>query len=64
LESLKRAIALLEMRAEQLRIHLGSVPTGHPEARRLRSVLSAMQTKISALRRLVHPVRRGKPTLH
>jgi hypothetical protein len=64
MESLNHEIAVLEMRAEQLRIHLCSIPPGHPETRRVGSVLSAMRTKIGALRRLACTAGRGKPTLH
>ena len=45
MESLKHEIALLEMRAEQLCIHLRSVPIGNAEARKVRSVLSAMRNE-------------------
>ena len=49
MERLNHEIALLEMRTEQLRIHLRSVRSGNPEARKVRSVLSAMRTKMRAL---------------
>jgi hypothetical protein len=65
MESLKREIAVLEMRAEQLRIHLRSFPFGNAEARKVRSVLSAIRTKIRALRQFTRAsVGRAKPTLH
>lgn len=64
MERLRQEIALLEMRTEQLRIHLRSVPIGHSEARAVRAVLCAMQIKISALRRFARTPRHGKPTLH
>jgi hypothetical protein len=67
MESLNREIALLELRAEQLRIHLRSVPSANAEARKMRSVLGAMRTKITALRRFARTtgtMSRGKATLH
>jgi hypothetical protein len=51
MESLNHEVALLEMRTEQLRIHLQSVPASSTEARKLRCVLSAMRTKIRTLKR-------------
>jgi ribosomal protein S15P/S13E len=66
-ESLKHEIALLEMRSEQLRIHLHSIPSGHPEARRLRAVISAMRTKLRALQQFARnagATGRSRPTLH
>jgi hypothetical protein len=65
MESLKHEIALLEMRAEQLRIHLRSFPSGNAEARKVRSVLSAMRTKIRALRQFARAsMGRANITLH
>ena len=67
MERLKHEIALLEMRSEQLRIHLRSVPSGNPEARTVRSLLNAMRTKMKALKRFARTagaIGRRKPTLH
>jgi hypothetical protein len=67
MESLKHEIARLEMRSEQLRIHLRSVPGEGAEARRVRSLLSAMRTKVRALRRFARTagaMGRNQPTLH
>ncbi len=50
MERLKHEIALLEMRSEQLRIHLRSIPFGNREARQVLSRLGAMSTKIRALK--------------
>ena len=67
MESLNHEVALLEMRTEQLRIHLSSVPSASAEARRVRCVLSAMRIKIKTLKhfaRAVGAIGRGKATLH
>jgi hypothetical protein len=45
MERLKHEIALLEIRTEQLRIHLRSIPFANPEARQLLSQLGAMSAK-------------------
>jgi hypothetical protein len=67
-ERLKHEIALLEMRSEQLRIHLRSIPSGDLEARRIRAVISTMSTKLRALKQFARIAgatgRRSKPTLH
>jgi hypothetical protein len=42
MERLKLEIALLEIRTEQLRIHLRSLPFANPEARQVLSQLGAM----------------------
>ena len=67
MERLNQEVALLEMRTEQLRIHLQSVPASSTEARKVRCVLSAMRTKIKTLKRFAlagGEVGRGKATLH
>jgi len=67
MEHLNHEVALLEMRKEQLRIHLGSVPRASAEARRVRSILRAMNVKIRTLKRLARAagvMGRGKATLH
>jgi len=60
-------VTLLEMRSEQLRIHLRSIPHSSAEARKVRSVLDAMKLKIRVLRRFARQSGlggRGKATLH
>jgi hypothetical protein len=67
MERLNHEIALLEMRTEQLRIHLRSVPSASAEARKVRCVLSAMRMKIRTLKgfaRAAGVTGRGKATLH
>jgi hypothetical protein len=67
MERLNHEVALLEMRTEQLRIHLQSVPAASTEARKVRCVLSAMRIKIRTLKRFARTtgtIGRGKPTLH
>jgi len=67
MERLNREVTLLEMRTEQLRIHLRSVPAYSTDARKVRCVLSAMRTRIRTLKRFARAarvVRRGKATLH
>jgi hypothetical protein len=67
MERLNQEVALLEMRTEQLRIHLRSVSSSSAEARKVRCVLSAMRTKIRTLKRFARAagvVGRGKATLH
>jgi hypothetical protein len=67
MESLNHEVALLEMRTEQLRIHLRSVPSTSLEARKVRCVLSAMRIKIRTLKRFARAsgaVGHGKATLH
>jgi hypothetical protein len=66
-ERLKHEIALLEMRSEQLRIHLRSIPSGHLEARRIRAAISTMRVKLNALKRFARTagvIGHSKPTLH
>jgi hypothetical protein len=66
-ERLKHEIALLEMRSEQLRIHLRSIPSGNLESRRIRAVISSMRTKLRAIRQFARPagaIGSSKPTLH
>jgi hypothetical protein len=67
MEHLNHEVALLEMRTEQLRIHLQSVPAASTEARKIRCVLSAMRIKIRTLKRFARAaglIGRGKVTLH
>jgi hypothetical protein len=67
MERLNHEVALLEMRTEQLRIHLQSVPTASTEARKVRCVLSAMRIKIRTLKRFARAagvMGCGKATLH
>jgi hypothetical protein len=67
MERLKHEIALLEIRTEQLRIHLRSLPFANPEARQVLSQLGAMSAKIRALKQFAHTTDTmgcGKPTLH
>ena len=54
MERLHHEIALLEMRSEQLRIHLQSMPHRSSESRQVRSVLQTMQLKMRALREFEH----------
>jgi len=65
-EGLHHEVALLEMRSEQLRIHLQSMPYGSSESRKVRSDLLTMQWKITALRQFEHdaPQARGAAALH
>jgi hypothetical protein len=51
MENLNHEVALLEMRTEQLRTHLQSVPASSTEARKARCVPSAMRIKIRTLKR-------------
>jgi hypothetical protein len=67
MQCLKHEIALLEMRSEQLRIHLHSLPFGNLEARQVVSLLCEMRTKIRVLKRFALTTGKtgsGKPTLH
>jgi len=68
MERLKPEIALLQMRSEQLRMHLRALRSPHhPEARKVRSVLDAMRARIKALKRFARAtgtIGRSKPTLH
>jgi hypothetical protein len=66
-ERVRQDIALLEMRSEQLRLHLSSIPSGNAEARRVRAVLSSMRAKLLALKqfaRTVGAIDLSKLTLH
>jgi len=49
-DKLYHEVALLEMRSEQLRLHLGSLPDASSEARRIRSLLGTMKLKIRVLK--------------
>jgi hypothetical protein len=51
MERVHHEVTLLEMRSEQLRLHLQSIPHFSAEARKVRSVLNAMRLKIRVLRR-------------
>jgi hypothetical protein len=51
---LKHELTLLELRAEQLRLHLGSVCAYSSEARRARSLLAAIDIRKTALRNFLH----------
>jgi hypothetical protein len=67
MESLNHEVALLEMRTEQLCIHLCSVPSASVEARKVQCVLSAMRIKIRTLKsfaRAAGVMGHGKATLH
>ena len=66
MERLHQEVALLEMRSEQLRIHLQSMPARSAESRNVRSVLLAMRLKMRALRQLEHDADKtlGTGTLH
>ena len=66
MEGLHHEVALLEMRSEQLRIHLQSMPARSAESRNVRSVLLAMQLKMRALRQFEHDADKtqGTATLH
>ena len=67
MERLNREVALLEMRTEQLRIHLRSVPAYSTDARKARCALTAMRIRIKTLKRFARAagvVGRGKATLH
>ena len=48
MKRLDHEIALLEMRSEQLHIHLRSLPKASAEARKVRSDLLMMRMKIGA----------------
>ena len=61
-ERLYHEVALLEMRSEQLRIHLESVPDRSAEAHKVRAVLSAMRLKIRALRQFERAAGKGRGT--
>ena len=65
-EGLHHEVALLEMRSEQLRIHLLSMPARSAESRNVRSVLLAMQLKMRALRQFEYDADKtlGTATLH
>jgi hypothetical protein len=67
MERLHHEVALLEMRTEQLRVHLRSVRSDCAEARKVRCVLSAMRIKIRTLKhfaRAAGVMGHGKATLH
>ena len=66
MEGLHHEVALLEMRSEQLRIHLQSMPARSAESRNVRSVLLAMQLKMRALRQFEDDADKtlGTATLH
>jgi hypothetical protein len=67
MERLTHEVALLEMRTEQLRIHLRSVPPSSTEARKVRCVLCTMRVKIRTLKRFARAAGvtgPGKATLH
>jgi hypothetical protein len=68
MERLDREVALLEMRSEQLRIHLASLPSASPEARKVRAQLLAMQLKLRTLKGFSRDTRArvglGTITLH
>ena len=67
MERLKHEIALLEMRSDQLRIHLYSMSSGHLEAGKVRAVIAAMRMKLRALKQFARSTGssgRHAPTLH
>jgi hypothetical protein len=68
MDRLHREVALLEMRSEQLRIHLASLHSAGPEARKVRAQLLAMQLKLRTLKRFSRDTRArvgwGTITLH
>jgi hypothetical protein len=55
---LQQEICLLDLRAEQLRIHLESLCTGSTEARRIRSDLASLDMRRSAFVRFMREARR------
>jgi len=65
-EGLHHEVALLEMRSEQLRTHLQSMPARSAESRNVRSVLLAMQLKMRALRQFEYDADKtlGAAALH
>ena len=66
MERLHHNVALLQMRMEQLHIHLRSVPAYSTDARKARCVLSAMRMKIRTLKRFARSTAAscGGATLH
>jgi hypothetical protein len=56
-------VALIEMREEQLNIHLCSVRTGSGEARRIRSLLATMQMRKRALKQFPVDDNRARKTM-
>jgi hypothetical protein len=67
MQPLTHEIALLEIRKEQLLIHLRSIPFGNREARQVLSRLGAMSTKIRALKQFARTTGEmggDKGTLH
>jgi hypothetical protein len=66
-QRLKHQIDLLDVRSEQWRIHLRSLPSYHLEARKARAAISAMSTKLRALKQFARSgggTGPSKPTLH
>ena len=67
MERVHHEVALLQMRSEQLRLHLRLLPHASTEARKVRSVLNAMRLKVRVLRRFGREAgmsERGRATLH
>jgi hypothetical protein len=66
MERLHHEVTLLEMRTEQWRIHLRSVPAYSTDARKARCALSAMRMKIRTLKRFARSTAAscGRATLH
>jgi hypothetical protein len=59
---LRQEVFLLDLRAEQLRIHLQSLCTSSPEARLTRSDLASLDTRRSACVRFLREAGRSRRT--
>ena len=57
---LQQQICLLDLRAEQLRIHLQALCTASAEARRVRSELASLDMRRTALVRFLREAGRGR----
>jgi hypothetical protein len=66
MRDLAHLVALLEMREEQLQLHLNLVRAGNTEARKIRSLLATMGMRKRALQEFTADASRatGKTTLH
>ena len=62
MERFHHEVALLEMRAEQLRIHLRSLPFTSAEGRKVRAILAAMRFKIKILKQFEYGIGKGRGT--
>jgi hypothetical protein len=66
-ERVHHEVALLQMRSEQLRFHLRSLPHASAEARKVHLFLNAMKLKIRVLKQFARQsdlVGRGRAKLH